>query len=225
MVASLERAGITGSQKGDKCSFHKVPLRSSAPMAMARSCSPACRVTSCCEHGGGDTPAGPVPLVPAWDAHAEGTSPFLLKSRGASCILLPWAGYGAHWSLALHQLNSLTHSPKNPSSAGGGVGAGWERALVRASGGLKEGAALCSWGGGERRKECGGRGRKSSGRRKKELDFALSVAVSSSVSSVTRCVYTLSKLEWLRHEYVFPSAYFAPGMVISGGGGADSCRV
>lgn len=29
------------------------------------------------------------------------------------------------------------------------------------------------------------------------------------------CVYTLSKLEQTRHEYVFPSAYFAPGMVIS----------
>lgn len=38
-------------------------------------------------------------------------------------------------------------------------------------------------------------------------------------------VYTLGKLEQLRHEYIFPSACFAPEMVISGGDVADSCRV
>ena len=50
---------------------------------------------------------------------------------------------------------------------------------MRARDGVKEGAAPCGWGGGEGRKECGGGGRKSSGRKEKEPDFALSVAVSS----------------------------------------------
>lgn len=38
-------------------------------------------------------------------------------------------------------------------------------------------------------------------------------------------VYTLGKLEQLSHEYIFPSACFAPETVISGGDEAVSCRV
>lgn len=91
---------------------------------------------------------------------------------------------------------------------------------MRARGGLKEGAAFCSSGAGEGRKECGDGGGKSSGRREKVPSCGGEL-----LDQLSHLVYTLSKLEQLRHDYVFPSAYFAPGMVISRGGEADSCRV
>lgn len=91
---------------------------------------------------------------------------------------------------------------------------------MRARGGLKEGAASCSSGAREGRKECGDGGRKSSGRREEVPSGGGEL-----LDRLSHPVYTLSKMEQLRHDYVFPSAYFAPGMVISWGGEADSCRV
>lgn len=96
---------------------------------------------------------------------------------------------------------------------------------MRARDDLQEGAAPCSWGGGVRRKECGGRGKEEQWKERKGTRLCPFSGSEFLHPARSPRVYTLRKLERLRHEYVFPSAYFSARMVISGGGGADSCRV
>lgn len=118
----------------------------------------------------------------------------------------------------------INPAPQTQLSAGVAGCVSWDKALMRARDGLKGGC--CSLWLGRRWGEEGvwwGEGRAAEGDKKNQTSPLRWWGAARSAQSPR--VYTLSKWEQLRHEYVFPSAYFAPGMVISQGGEADSCRV